>query len=40
VAQGSVNVDVLLRQVTCYRNAARVRSDVLACIGQVRDFAD
>lgn len=32
---GRVDVDSLLRSVTCYRNVARVRTDVVACISQV-----
>jgi len=33
---GRVDLDGLLRQVNCYRNVARVRADVIACIAQVR----
>jgi hypothetical protein len=32
---GRVDLDSLMRQVRCYRNVARVRADVIACIAQV-----
>lgn len=33
---GQVNLDQLLRGLTCYRNVARVKVDVIACMSQVR----
>jgi hypothetical protein len=32
---GQGEVENLLRRVNCYRNVARVRTDILTCIAQV-----
>ncbi len=35
---GQADLDGLLRRVNCYRNVARVRADVIACIAQVKIY--